>query len=322
MPISSSYSNSYHPQLSPKFLLPFHCHFPTSPTKTNLIPFFLPIQTQTQIPKKNHFFKINMSSNNGDKNGVEFDQNVLVMRHGDRMDNFVPSWVTTAERPWDPPLFDAGKTRAFKVGNEIRTQLNFPIHRVFVSPFLRCVQTASEVVSALCASSDGGSAINSSKVKVSIEYGLCEMLNREAIRPAYAPKDGDFCFNISELEAMLPAGTVHNTVERIYQEMPRWEETVLGSRSRYEQVIQALADKYPRENLLLVTHGEGVGTSVSSFKKRAVVYEVNYCAYSHAKRSITIGENGSVKAGDFQLLTNPNETGIGYCITDTLSDGV
>ncbi|KAL2900570.1 Transcription initiation factor TFIID subunit taf73 [Bienertia sinuspersici] len=49
------------------------------------------------------------------------------------------SWVTTAERPWDPPLFDAGKTRAFK--------------------------TASEVVSALCASSDGGSAINSSKVK-------------------------------------------------------------------------------------------------------------------------------------------------------------
>lgn len=38
--------------------------------------------------------------------------------------------------------------------------------------------------------------------------------------------------------------------------MPRWEETVLGSRSRYENVIQALADKYPRENLLLVTHGK------------------------------------------------------------------
>ena len=38
--------------------------------------------------------------------------------------------------------------------------------------------------------------------------------------------------------------------------MPRWEETVLGCRSRYEQVIQALADKYPTENLLLVTHGK------------------------------------------------------------------
>ena len=38
--------------------------------------------------------------------------------------------------------------------------------------------------------------------------------------------------------------------------MPRWEETVLGSRGRYERVIQALADKYPSENLLFVTHGK------------------------------------------------------------------
>ncbi|KMS99973.1 hypothetical protein BVRB_1g018150 isoform A [Beta vulgaris subsp. vulgaris] len=249
-----------------------------------------------------------------------FDQNVLVMRHGDRMDNFVPTWVSTAERPWDPPLVDAGKSRAFKVGNEFRTQLGFPIHRVFVSPFLRCIQTASQVITAIC--SDDSLSFDPSKVKVSIEYGLCEMLSREAIRPEFAPKDGDFRFNISELEALLPAGTVDHSAERIYQEMPRWEETVLGSRSRYENVIQALADKYPRENLLLVTHGEGVGTSVSTFKKRAVVYEVNYCAYSHASRCITFGESGSSTAGSFQLLTVPGVTGIGYTIEETLADGV
>lgn len=104
-----------------------------------------------------------MSSNDGGINSVvgEFDQNVIVMRHGDRMDNFVPSWITTAERPWDPPLVDAGKTRAFNVGNEIRTRVDFPIHRVFVSPFLRCVQTASAVVSALSSSSD-------TKIKVKV----------------------------------------------------------------------------------------------------------------------------------------------------------
>ena len=101
-----------------------------------------------------------------------FEQNVIVMRHGDRRDNFDPSWVKTAERPWDPPLVDAGLSRAFRTGRELRRQLGFPIHRVFVSPFLRCVQTASEVVSALCATTDddkptGGSIpIDPSKIKV------------------------------------------------------------------------------------------------------------------------------------------------------------
>ncbi|XP_021748885.1 uncharacterized protein LOC110714641 [Chenopodium quinoa] len=326
--------NSIISQLSPRFPLPFCCQFPTAPSKTNLLPFFL--TPQFTLTTKPHFGREKMSSfhgaavvagagdgSSGGVSGGGFDQNVLVMRHGDRMDNFDPKWVTTAERPWDPPLFYAGKIRAYNVGTEFRTRIGFPIHRVFVSPFLRCIQTASEVVSALCSGgSDASSSFDPSKVKVSIEYGLCEMLCREAIRPEYAPKDGVFHFNISELEAMLPAGTVDHTVERIYQEMPRWQETVFGSRSRYEHVIQALADKYPKENLLLVTHGEGVGTSVSTFKKDVTVYEVNYCAYSHARRRITFGENGSVTAGSFQLVTDPHITGIEYTPSNSLADGV
>ena len=47
-----------------------------------------------------------------------------------------------------------------------------------------------------------------------------------------------------------------------------------GARARYAQVIEALADKYPAENLLLVTHGRlhvwfehfpGLSFSVSYF---------------------------------------------------------
>ncbi|KAK9274059.1 hypothetical protein L1049_018873 [Liquidambar formosana] len=189
-------------------------------------------------------------------------QNVVVMRHGDRLDNFEPLWMSTAPRPWDPPLYKAGVERAFCTGRKLRTQLGFPIQRVFVSPFVRCIQTAAEVVSALCAVEDDptrmtseGVSIDPSKIKVSIECGLCEMLNREAIRPQAIPKDGIWEINISEVEAMLPAGTVDHTVEPLYKELPQWEETVLGARNRYAEVIQALADKYPSENLLLVTHG-------------------------------------------------------------------
>lgn len=103
-------------------------------------------------------------------------QNVVVMRHGDRIDNFEPLWAATAARPWDPPLAEAGKVRAFCTGRKFRTQLGFPIHRVFVSPFLRCLQTAAEVASALCAVDDvvvdpdrmtsDGVQIDPSKLKV------------------------------------------------------------------------------------------------------------------------------------------------------------
>ncbi|KAM3344627.1 hypothetical protein P3S68_024336 [Capsicum galapagoense] len=238
-------------------------------------------------------------------------QNVVVMRHGDRLDNFEELWVMKAERPWDPPLHQDGKIRAFCTGQKIRSNMDLKIHRVFVSPFLRCVQTAAEVVRALCdvaerngesnllSSNSDSVIIDPSKVKVSIEYGLCEMLNLVAIRPAAAPKDGDFKFSISQYESELPAGTVDNTVEPVYRKLPEWEETLESARSRYKEVVKALADKYPSENLLLVTHGEGVGSIFTELNKDAAVLEVEYCGHLYAKRSIQFGQNQSFAAGEF-----------------------
>lgn len=56
-------------------------------------------------------------------------------------------------------------------------------------------------------------------VQVSVEYGLCEMMNTQAIRHYVAPKDGKFDFDISKLEAMLPEGTVDRTVTPVYKEV-------------------------------------------------------------------------------------------------------
>ncbi|KAJ6879061.1 hypothetical protein NC652_032576 [Populus alba x Populus x berolinensis] len=263
-----------------------------------------------------------MDPTSPENNDAKHQQNVVVMRHGDRIDNFEPSWLTTATRPWDPPLVEAGRLRAFRTGRKLKTNLGFPIHRVFVSPFLRCIQTASAVVSALCAVNDGpdivsshGVAIDPSKLKagVSIEYGLCEMLNREAIRRVSVPKDGNFRFNIAELQALLPAGTVDLAVKPVYEELPQWEETVMGARTRYERVIKTLADKYPSENLLLVTHGEGVGVSVSAFLEDITVDAVEYCAYSQLRRHV-FHKNKSFTAGEFEVLTHNGRTGIGYKI--------
>lgn len=56
-------------------------------------------------------------------------------------------------------------------------------------------------------------------MQVSVEYGLCEMMNRKGIRADVAPKDGIFSLDISEREAMLPLGTVDTNVERLYKEV-------------------------------------------------------------------------------------------------------
>ena len=45
------------------------------------------------------------------------------------------------------------------------------------------------------------------------------MMSTGAIRPEFVPKDGNWGFHISEREAMLPAGTVDNNVERVYKEV-------------------------------------------------------------------------------------------------------
>ncbi|KAL8542715.1 hypothetical protein ACS0TY_003552 [Phlomoides rotata] len=241
-------------------------------------------------------------------NQPQFHQKVIVMRHGDRLDNAVPRWASSAPRPWDPPLADDGRIRAFRTGHKFRKLLGFPIHRVFVSPFLRCLETAAEVVTALCAVDEksgdpndvtsNGVVIDPSKIKVSIEYGLSEMMNSLAIRDNVAPENGIFSFDISKCKFVLPAGTINNA-EMVYKELPRWQETAEGARARYVEVIQTLADKYPSENLLLVTHGEGVGSAVSRSFENVIVAEVEYCAYAVLQRSIVLGEKQSITAGDF-----------------------
>ncbi|CAH9097164.1 unnamed protein product [Cuscuta europaea] len=251
-------------------------------------------------------------------NGEQFYQYIIVMRHGDRLDNVDPLWVTKAERPWDPPLHKDGKARAFAVGSRLRQDLGPPIHRVFVSPFLRCLQTASEVIRALSITSGSSTdpngvssdavAADHSEIKASVEMGLCEMLNTQAIRANVAPKDGDFKFNISECEAQLPSGTIDQNAKNIYKKLPDWEEPVAAARVRYMEVAKALADKYLSENLLLVTHGEGVG-SVYAAVTGATVYEVDYCGFTILRRRIISGKDQPFNAGE---LTNQIEFGMKF----------
>lgn len=73
--------------------------------------------------------------------------------------------------------------------------------------------------------------------------------------------------------------------------------------------------KQPPSSELLLTYvyaGEGVGVSVSAFKKDAIVYEVEYCAYTELRRPI-VHKGQSFTVGSFEVLTRNGQTGISFC---------
>ncbi|CAK8541318.1 unnamed protein product [Lathyrus sativus] len=252
-------------------------------------------------------------------------QNVIVMRHSERIDKVEPLWISTATRPWDPPLTHSGRVLAFQTAQGIRKSVGFPIHRLFVSPFLRCIKTAAEIVTALSAVNDAGGSVSHgdisadpSNVKVAIENGLCEMLNRIAISINVAPKDGNFSFDISQLETMFPNGSVDNNhVEMVYKELPKWEESVSQAKVRYQQTITKLADKYPTENMLLITHGEGTQAALSSYTKDVVEHKVKFCGYVQLRRPIFKNDHSFI-GGKFNLLTHIGQNGVNYISSQEL----
>ncbi|CAH9096449.1 unnamed protein product [Cuscuta europaea] len=293
----------------------------------------------------------------GGWNEPQLYQNVIVMRHGPRLDNFDKNWTMATEHPWNPPLYDGDEFKNLysKTAKKIREEVGAPIHRVIVSPFLRCLQTASRTIQALSShdshqqvllssSSNAAAAAHirpseirvsfsallyesvhriivfrflqflniasrtikalffhdSHQIKASVEYGLAEMMNKKVIW--VPPKDGDFKFLIPECEAQLPPEILrHNTIEKVYEKLPEWEETKEVAWNRYNDIVRTLADKYPRENLLLVTHAEGVVALSSTFMNGTRV-RVDYCGYVHLRRPITNGVSSFSRRSTINLM--------------------
>ena len=65
------------------------------------------------------------------------------MRHGEREDSANPAWLEAAQRPWDPPLSENGRTECSARGQALADTLSLRVERVFTSPFTRCVQTSA-----------------------------------------------------------------------------------------------------------------------------------------------------------------------------------
>jgi len=117
---------------------------------------------------------------------------LIVARHGARRDyemrNEGENWVSTNDRPHDPPLSEEGFEQAIALGDKIQGLLaenglgDCKVSCVYSSPLLRCVQTANGAISRLnelyrsnheMEEDDSSSA----SIKLRIEHGLVESLS-------------------------------------------------------------------------------------------------------------------------------------------------
>lgn len=90
---------------------------------------------------------------------------IWVVRHGERRDSVDPQWPGVADRVHDPPLTELGRWAGWRTGKYF-AQAGFDFDHIFASPYLRTVETATEICQEM----------NSTAV---IEPGLGEHLNPE-----------------------------------------------------------------------------------------------------------------------------------------------
>ncbi len=157
-------------------------------------------------------------------------QRIWIVRHGNREDFQNPGWARTASRPFDPALSADGETQAKEVGLSLQGE---SVHRVFASPFLRTIQTASHIADAL-------------NLPVCLEPGIGEILPNVKSTPKLLPAD--------ERRQRFPRVDENYTA---VDEFP-YPETSEEGHERAAIAARTLTDRFPDKNMLMVTHGAPV----------------------------------------------------------------
>ena len=122
---------------------------------------------------------VSFSSRSGRSGGRE-GARMSVMRHGQREDEVNEDWYSlNPKRPYDPPLTEKGKAQARAAGKVLAGR---GVSVIVSSPFLRCLETAFEVIKGL---EEGGS--DTQDTVLYVDYGLSEVLserNMKGVKPS------------------------------------------------------------------------------------------------------------------------------------------
>jgi broad specificity phosphatase PhoE len=156
---------------------------------------------------------------------------IFLARHGNRQDFVDPTWVSTADEPYDPPLSADGMEQARRLGQRLATER---IDSIVTSPFLRTIQTAHCANQAL-------------QVPIFIEPGFGEYLAERSFQRL--PR-------VRELQALRAEYPMLGS-EYVATWVQRYPETAEELVQRTHRTLEALVKKLPG-NLLVVGHAASV----------------------------------------------------------------
>jgi broad specificity phosphatase PhoE len=200
---------------------------------------------------------------------------LIVIRHGSRMDFENPEWHKQADRPHDPPLTKNGLQQAGETAGFLK---GIDISHLFSSPFYRAVQTADAIAKKF-------------NLKIKVEHGFSEWMNPQWFnqRPRI--------LNQQQLSQEFETLDM-NYQSYIYPEFPETPATN-GLYKRVNYALEQIIDNYDG-TIVIVGHGATIheagnallGTAekmsaglcaVNFLKKQSGYWRVDYASNDHLK---------------------------------------
>lgn len=184
-------------------------------------------------------------------------QLIWVVRHGNREDFHNREWSKTAARPYDPGLSPDGADQAREAGKSL---INKRVDRIYASPYLRTIQTASHIADVL-------------GLSIRLEPGIGECLPNMQELPEI----------LSEEERLQQFARIDPSHLPYYQ--PIFPEPEDVAHQRAARTVRRLADQHPNENFVVVTHASPVVGIVRHLSGTQEKIRVPLCAIFTLARS-------------------------------------
>lgn len=176
-------------------------------------------------------------------------RSIWLVRHGNRLDFIQPEWFETADRRYDPPLCPVGHRQAQELSQHL---LSKPIEHIFVSPFLRTLQTAHYFAAI-------------AHLPMKVEAGLGEWHNPDWMTAAPVTHPRAMC--LEEFDS----------IDQGYQSLvsPTYPENRGQMSARAVRTMQMILEQYSG-NILLVGHKAPLGNCFAALlgTKRLLDFEV------------------------------------------------
>ncbi len=187
-------------------------------------------------------------------------ETVFAVRHGQRQDSVDSDWETHADRLHDPGLTDLGRWAAWRVGRRF-AEMNADIDAVYSSPFLRAVETTSEICAEI-------------STPFAIEPGLGEHRNPEWF-------DAE--------PRTIPIGRLKRQFERLQQNhdpriVPTYPESHAEAMDRIGETARRLAESTPGV-VVLIGHGATISGVVDGLIGTTAGADAPLCGITRIDRN-------------------------------------